>query len=69
VAHLALGQMLASRMNPACLAEFVAAAELEPTYEAPYLAAAAFLRSVGSTKDADEFLAQGIRCIEQLGVG
>jgi glycosyltransferase involved in cell wall biosynthesis len=69
VAHLALGQMLASRTNPACLAEFVAAAELEPTYEAPYLAAAAFLRSVGSTKDADEFLAQGIRCIEQLGVG
>jgi len=65
VCRLAEGNRLARSGDPTALQRFLEAAEIAPTYEAPYLAASALLARLGMRAESEEFLAHA----RQLAAG
>jgi len=61
VSRMALGGVLADRRDQECLQHFLAAAEIDGAYEAPFVAVSQFFESLGLTKEAQEFMGIAVR--------
>lgn len=66
VSLLALGRAYAAKGDARAMTCFLGAAELEPGYEAPFAAAAAFLKAAGHADEAEEFAHHALRAIQGL---